>query len=121
MTQIDLAAKYLARTQIDRWKNSPVAWARDCLNVDLAGYQGEVMDALPVRRRVALKGPHGLGKSFIGSVLVNWFATTRELMGKDWKIITTASAWRHLEVYLWPEIHKWARRSTSGPSCWICG
>ncbi len=48
--------------------------------------------------------------SFSGAILVNWFATTRDLMGKDWKIITTASAWRHLEVYLWPEIHKWAGR-----------
>jgi hypothetical protein len=68
------------------------------------------MDALPVWRRVAVRGPHGLGKSFMGAVLVIWFATTRDLMGKDWKIITTASAWRHLEVYLWPEIHKWAGR-----------
>jgi LAGLIDADG-like domain len=48
--------------------------------------------------------------SFMGAYLVNWFATTREMAGKDWKIITTASAWRHLEVYLWPEIHKWAGR-----------
>jgi len=46
--------------------------------------------------------------SFTGSILVLWFATTRELAGKDWKVITTASAWRHLEVYLWPEIRKWA-------------
>jgi putative transcription antitermination factor YqgF len=110
VTSIDLASKYLARTRLDRWKDSPVAWARDCLDVDLAGYQGEVLDALPVQRRVAVKGPHGLGKSFMGSVLVNWFATTRDMMGRDWKIITTASAWRHLEVYLWPEIHKWAGR-----------
>lgn len=108
--KIDLASKILARGKLDRWKNSPVAWADDCLNVKLAGYQAEVLDALPVHRRVAVKGPHGLGKSFKGAILVNWFATTRELMGKDWKIITTASAWRHLEVYLWPEIHKWAGR-----------
>lgn len=100
----------MARTQLDRWRNSPVTWAADCMNVHLAGYQGEVLDALPVQRRVAVKGPHGLGKSFMGATLVNWFATTREMMGKDWKIITTASAWRHLEVYLWPEIHKWADR-----------
>lgn len=48
--------------------------------------------------------------SFMGSILVLWFATTRDLAGEDWKVITTASAWRHLEVYLWPEIHKWARK-----------
>lgn len=107
---INLADKVLARSKLTRWLASPVCWARDCLRVDLAGYQGEVLDALPVRRRVAVRGPHGLGKSFMGSILVNWFATTRDLAGREWKIITTASAWRHLEVYLWPEIHKWANR-----------
>jgi hypothetical protein len=108
---VDLAGKVISRTRLARWKNSPVAWAHDCLpGVTFAPYQAEVLDALPVKHRVAVKGPHGLGKSFKGAVLVNWFATTRDLMGKDWKIITTASAWRHLEVYLWPEIHKWAGR-----------
>jgi hypothetical protein len=110
VTGIDLAGKVLARTRIARWRDSPTAWAHDVLNVRLAGYQSEILDALPVHRRVAVKGPHGLGKSFSGALLVNWFATTRDMMGKDWKIITTASAWRHLEVYLWPEIHKWADR-----------
>lgn len=107
---VDLAGKVLSRTRLTRWWNSPVAWADECLKVNLAGYQGEVLDALPVQRRVAVRGPHGLGKSFMGATLVNWFATTRDLRGADWKIITTASAWRHLEVYLWPEIHKWAGR-----------
>lgn len=108
--KIDLASKVLSRGNLVRWKNSPVAWAADCMNVRPADYQAEIMDALPVHRRVAVKGPHGLGKSFTGAVLVNWFATTRDLMGVDWKIITTASAWRHLETYLWPEIHRWANR-----------
>ncbi len=110
MVKIDLAGKVLSRSRLKRWHNSPVAWARECLNVNLAGYQGEVLDALPREHRVAVRGPHGLGKSFMGALLVNWFATTRDLSGQDWKIITTASAWRHLEVYLWPEIHKWAGR-----------
>jgi hypothetical protein len=108
---VNLADKVLSRTRIQRWWNSPVNWAHDCLpGVELAAYQAEVLDALPREHRVAVRGPHGLGKSFKGALLVNWFATTRELAGKDWKIITTASAWRHLEVYLWPEIHKWANR-----------
>lgn len=108
---VDLAARVMSRTRLSRWRNSPATWARDCLpGIDLAPYQAEVLDALPVRKRVAVRGPHGLGKSFKGSLLVNWFATTRDMAGQDWKIITTASAWRHLEVYLWPEIHKWAGR-----------
>jgi hypothetical protein len=108
---MDLAGKVLSRTRLNRWMNSPVAWAHECLpGVRLAPYQAEILDALPAKRRVAVRGPHGLGKSFQGALLVNWFATTRDLAGADWKIITTASAWRHLEVYLWPEIHKWAGR-----------
>jgi len=108
--KIDLASKILSRGRLDRWWNSPVAWAADCLpQIKLASYQREVLDALARERRVALRGPHGLGKTMQGSVLVLWFATTRELAGVEWKVITTASAWRHLEVYLWPEIKKWAR------------
>lgn len=48
--------------------------------------------------------------SALAAIAVLWFATTRDAAGVDWKVITTASAWRHLSVYLWPEIHKWARR-----------
>jgi hypothetical protein len=106
--RINLAGKIKSRSKLSRWWNSPAAWADDVLGIDLASYQREVLDALPVRKRVALRGPHGLGKTMQGSVLVLWFASTRDLAGKDWKVITTASVWRHLEVYLWPEIHKWA-------------
>lgn len=56
---------------------------------------------------MAVRGPHGLGKTALNSWAILWFALTRE--GEDWKVITTASAWRQLEVYLWPEVHKWAR------------
>lgn len=36
-----------------------------------------------------------------------WFSDTRQQ--DDWKAPTTASKWRHLEEYLWPEVHKWVR------------
>ena len=39
--------------------------------------------------------------------IVLWFALVHD--GEDWKVPTTASAWRQLTHYLWPEIHKWAR------------
>lgn len=38
-----------------------------------------------------------------------WFALTRDAAGRDWKVVTTAGAWRQLKEYLWPEIKKWAR------------
>jgi hypothetical protein len=101
----DAAARYL---------NDPVAFSREAIRwgpgEGLAGYQEDTMASLPVRRRVAVRGPHGLGKSTTAAITVLWFATTRDAARLDWKVITTASAWRHLSVYLWPEIHKWARR-----------
>jgi hypothetical protein len=92
----------------------PVAFAHDMINwphgQSTAPYQDEVLAELVTHRREAVRGPHGLGKSCIASIAILWFATTRDAAGIDWKIPTTASAWRHLSVYLWPEIHKWARR-----------
>ena len=63
---------------------------------------------LPRVERLSVRGPHGLGKSALCAWLIHWYALTRD--GKDWKIVTTASVWRQLEFYLWPEVRKWARR-----------
>ena len=57
---------------------------------------------------MSVRGPHGLGKTGMASWVVLWFALTRD--GDDWKCVTTASAWRQLNKFLWPEVHKWARR-----------
>jgi hypothetical protein len=98
----------------ERYMYRPAAWARECIDwrgeSGVTPYQGDTLDALAKYRRVAARGPHGLGKTGTAAWGVLWFAVTREAAGIDWKIITTASAWRHLSVYLWPEIHKWARR-----------
>lgn len=72
------------------------------------GYQNEVLTKLDEGRRVALRGPHGIGKTGLLAWVVIHFAITSD--GVDWKAITTASAWRQLLKYLWPEIHKWTRR-----------
>lgn len=102
------------RAYFDAYGAAPSRWAHEVIDwpdgQELAGYQDDVLTALAARRRAAVRGPHGLGKSAVSALTVLWFATTREAGGLDWKVLTTASAWRHLSVYLWPEIHKWARR-----------
>lgn len=90
----------------------PVAWARDMINWDpgegLTEYQEEILRAICIYKRVCVRGPHGLGKTSVAAIAILWFALTRE--GLDWKIPTTASAWRQLDKFLWPEIHKWSRK-----------
>lgn len=48
--------------------------------------------------------------STLMSWAILWFALTRDGMDGDWKIPTTASVWRQLIKYLWPEVHKWSYR-----------
>lgn len=97
-----------------RFYSDPTGFARNAIKWPdgqaLTDYQAEILDAVPREKRVAVRGPHGLGKTSVAALAVLWFSVTREAAGIDWKVVTTAGAWRQLERYLWPEICKWARR-----------
>src|SRR5512139_677923 len=95
------------------YRDDPVGFVLDCIQWrpdedGPASYQAGILQQLPTARRVAARGPHGLGKTALAAWALLWFALVWE--GADWKVITTASAWRQLEKFLWPEVHKWARR-----------
>lgn len=99
---------------LSRYYNDPIRFARECIDWGddggLTAYQDDVLAALVTHHRVAVRGPHGLGKTTTNAVAVLWFALTRQAASVDWKVITTAGAWRQLEKFLWPEIHKWSKR-----------
>src|SRR6266852_5360304 len=94
------------------YRHDPQAFVHDCFiwreGEQPAVYQDELLSELLVRKRIAVRGPHGLGKTAIAAWLILHFALTRD--GEDWKCPTTASAWRQLTKFLWPEVHKWSRR-----------
>lgn len=58
------------------------------------------------KRRLAVHGPHGLGKTAFASWAIIWGVMCFD----EVKVVTTASVWRQLSKFLWPEVHKWARR-----------
>jgi hypothetical protein len=95
-----------------KYRNDPAGFVRDCFNFrpheKITDYQSEIMAGLVEYKRVAVRGPHGPGKTTIAAWLVIWFACTRD--GEDWKVLTTAGSWRQLTKFLWPECHKWIRR-----------
>lgn len=95
-----------------RYRDMPDQFALDCIDwksgENLTNYQLEILRCIPEKKRVSVRGPHGLGKTALAAITILWFALTRD--GEDWKIATTASAWRQLTKFLWPEIHKWSRR-----------
>ena len=99
-------------SQSNKWKpyiNNPVAFVHDLFEFGddaPTDYQDEALDKLVEKRRVSLRGPHGLGKTALAAWVILWFGSTRPY---DTKIPTTASAWRQLDKFLWPEIRKWYR------------
>lgn len=82
-----------------------VRFVREVLKADPAPYQTNILESLIVHKRVAVRGPHGLGKTALASWVVLWGLLAHS---DDVKVVTTASAWRQLDKYLWPEIRKWA-------------
>lgn len=120
-TALEEKARAQAKQRAWDWMADPVSWVADIVQFPeppkayrvrkqgLAPYQAGAMRDAARQGRLLMFGPHGLGKSTTMALLVWWFATTRELAGIDWKIITTASSWKQLNDFLWPEIHKWAK------------
>lgn len=95
----------------DPYWGDPVAWCYDMIpGLQLKPYQEEILSELPKRKRISVRAPHGVGKTTTEALASLWFINTRDGRKADWKVLTTASVWRQLERYLWPEIHKWARK-----------
>lgn len=110
------AAVELARSaaHVRTYLRAPSRWIRDYVQFpqgkQLVPYQGEALDEMAEHGRLALRGPHGLGKSAIAAFAVLWFSITRDMAGIGWKVPTLASYGRQLTHFLWPEIHLWAGR-----------
>ena len=97
-----------------KYLNNPADFVRDCFvfkgKEKPDEYQLNIMQDLVEHKRVCVRAPHGAGKSCLMSWVILWFALTRDALEEDWKIPTTASAWRQLTKFLWPEVHKWSYR-----------
>lgn len=70
------------------YKHDIALWAKDKLGFTLWRKQIEIAEALVKYRRVAVKSGHGVGKSFVASVIMAWFIDTR----KDLDAIAVSTA-----------------------------
>lgn len=130
-----LAAKLEASDARTRWHDDPAAFVRDAFRWSESGskgggvkapaeYQTCALASLQKSAKLAVRSPHGAGKTTVAAWAILWFAVTRELAGEDWKVITTAGSWRQLEKYLWPEVKSWTNRlrwDRLGLSPWVKG
>lgn len=97
-----------------KWYDNPKGFVHECIiwsdDREPTAYQDDVLDLIVIENRVSVCGPHGLGKTALAAWIILWFALTRDAKNDDWKIPTTASVWRQLEKFLWPEVHKWTTK-----------
>jgi len=62
----------------ERYKTDIALWAKDKLGYTLWSKQVEIANALLKYRRVAVKSGHGVGKSFVASIIIAWWVDTRK-------------------------------------------
>ena len=62
----------------ERYKTDIALWAKDKLGYTLWSKQIEIANALLKHRRVAVKSGHGVGKSFVASIIIAWWVDTRK-------------------------------------------
>ena len=70
-------------------------------------WQIEALRALPVKKRVAIRSGHGVGKTALEAWAAWWFLSTRPFP----KVPCTAPTQQQLFDVLWPEMAKWLDRS----------
>lgn len=91
---------------VARYEQDPVGFCHDIAGSRLADYQQDILTNLVLKHRVAVRGPHGLGKTHLAANAIWWFIITYPYC----KVITTASVFKQLKNYLWPEVHMIGRR-----------
>lgn len=96
----------------NRYRTDRTAFVHDCFNWDKIStssgptlYQEEILNNFLHHDRQAVRGPRGMGKTFLAACCTHHFALVWD--GEDdWRVPTTASRWRQLEEFLWPEVKK---------------
>ena len=71
-------------------------------------YQLMVAEDMSEVLREAVKAPRGVGKTSIAAAALLHHAEVWDGY-TDWKVISSASIWRQLQDFFWPEVHKLAR------------
>jgi hypothetical protein len=90
-----------------KYYNDCLGWVKEFVNIKLDPYLEKAFAALSKHNRIALQAVHGAGKTTFDAIVVLWAGA----VSNDCKVITTASVWRQLEDYLWPEISKWYNKT----------
>jgi hypothetical protein len=87
------------------YAETPRPWQRDILGLIGKHLQDDKTRHTPLR--IAVSSGHGIGKSALVSMVIDWSMSTCE----DAKVIVTANTGTQLATKTVPEVHKWFSRS----------
>jgi hypothetical protein len=96
-----------APARLREWRDSPVAFALQCLGAAPDAWQVEVLEAIVRNDRLALKASKGPGKSTVLAWVVWWWLATRPHP----KVVCTSVTEDNLKDGLWTELAKWQQKS----------
>jgi hypothetical protein len=85
-----------------KYLTDPVLWVQKRLGDHIWSGQQDIMRALVDNRKLAVKTCHGIGKSFIASVITAWWLEAHA-PGEAF-VVTTAPTGPQVKVILWKEI-----------------
>lgn len=103
----DLNVNQSVIKKLKAWKESPLQFVTDCINVTPTTQQIELLTNVAKYKRISVRSGHGTGKDAAVSWVILWFMTTRPYA----KIACTAPTNRQLHDILRTEISKWLRQS----------
>lgn len=98
---------------LKRWYNDPVAYSIEHLKIIPTYQQAEILRALQKYKFVAVRSGHGIGKSKIAAIAINWYLDTHTEPGELTRVPITGAGGSQLESTLWAEVNavntrKWA-------------
>src|SRR5690606_28831441 len=89
------------RAKRARYINDPVAWAKDMLDGELWSKQQEVTCSVRDTRKTAVAAAHGVGKSYLASVLACWWIDVHPI--DEVFLATTAPFQSQISAILWKQ------------------
>lgn len=87
-----------------RWRRDPVAYAWEACHCELTDRQAAALHDLARHHFVAIRSGHGVGKTRLLALAVNWFGDTQWSPGTAVKIPCTGPSGANLQDVLWSEI-----------------
>lgn len=91
-----------------RYRNDPVAWARERAGIEVWSKQIEILESIRDHPNTAVKSCHSAGKSFTAALVTCWWLDVHP--AGEARVITTAPTSKQVDAVLWYEIGRMHRR-----------